>query len=65
MARNEAANLPADTIVPRTEPKDGSQRFQAYVCGRTQLHQRGEASVPAPQSNTAQDGVKTFPVKDH
>ena len=65
MARNEAASLPADTIVPRTEPKDGSQRFQAYVCGRTQLHQRGEALSPPAQPNTAQDGVQTFPAKEH
>lgn len=65
MARNEAANLPADTIVPRTEPKDGSQRFQAYVCGKTQLRQRGEASVPATRPATAQDGVQTFPIKEH
>lgn len=65
MARNEAAGLPADTIVPRTEPKDGSQRFQAYVCGKTQLRQRGEVSQPAAQPVTPQDGVQTFPVKEH
>lgn len=65
MARNEAASLPADTIVPRTEPKDGAQRFQAYVCGRTQLRQRGEVSTPAPQPAPTQDGVQTFPIKDH
>ena len=64
MARNEAASLPADTIVPRTEAKDGSQRFQAYVCGRTQLHQRSDTQ-PAAQPGTAQDGVQTFPVKEH
>ncbi|MBS0568049.1 MAG: DUF4156 domain-containing protein [Proteobacteria bacterium] len=65
MARNEAASLPADTIVPRSEPKDGAQRFQAYVCGKTLLRQRGEASVPATQPAAAQDGVQTFPVKEH
>lgn len=64
MARNEAASLPADTIVPRTEAKDGSQRFQAYVCGRTQLHQRSDTQ-PAAQPGATQDGVQTFPVKEH
>ncbi len=63
MARNEAANLPADTITPLSEPADGSQRFQAYVCGRVQLRQRDarEQRPPAP----AQDGVQTFPTKEH
>ncbi|MFT3790594.1 MAG: DUF4156 domain-containing protein [Rudaea sp.] len=61
MARNEAADLPADTIVPRTEAKDGSQRFQAYVCGKTRLRQRGVVSQPAE----TQDGVQTFPAKEH
>ena len=65
MARNEAASLPADTIVPRSEPKDGAQRFQAYVCGRTELRQRGAVSTPAGQPAAAQDGVQTFPVKEH
>ena len=65
MARNEAASLPADTIVARSEPKDGSQRFQAYVCGKTQLRQRGEVSQPAAQPAATQDGVQTFPIKEH
>jgi len=65
MARNEAASLPADTIVPRSEPKDGAQRFQAYVCGKTQLRQRGEVSQPETPPATTKDGVQTFPIKEH
>ena len=65
MARNEAASLPADTIVPRSEPKDGAQRFQAYVCGKTQLRQRGEISQPETPPATTKDGVQTFPIKEH
>jgi hypothetical protein len=32
LARNEAANLGADTIVPFTEETDGAQTFNAYRC---------------------------------
>jgi Domain of unknown function (DUF4156) len=64
MARNEAANLPADTIKAISEPHEGSQRFQAYVCGRVQVRQRDASRVhtvtPPPQ-----DGVQTFPIKEH
>jgi hypothetical protein len=62
MARNEAASLPADTIKPLSEPKDGSQRFQAYVCGRVQVRQRDARKQDAPP---APDGVQTFPAKEH
>ena len=65
MARNEAASIPADTILARGEPKDGSQRFQAYVCGKTQLRQRGDVSTPPTQPAQTQDGVQTFPLKGH
>ncbi len=62
LARNEAATLPADTIKPLDEPKDGSQHFQAYVCGRTVIRQRDAArEVSPPQS----DDVQTYPVKQH
>ena len=33
LARNEAPGLGADTIHPRTQPSDGSQRFAAWRCG--------------------------------
>jgi len=34
LARNEAPGLQADTLQPLGEPKDGEQRFAAYLCGR-------------------------------
>ncbi len=32
LARNEAANLGANAIVPIGEPENGTQRFRAYLC---------------------------------
>lgn len=32
LARNEAATIPADTIVALHEPRAGEQRFAAYRC---------------------------------
>ena len=32
LARNEAANLGANAIVPMGEPEQGQQRFRAYRC---------------------------------
>ena len=57
LARNQAADIPADTIKPTSEPADGSQRFEAYVCGRVQVRER---PVPKPQGD-----VETYPIKDH
>ena len=58
LARNQAAGIPADTIKPVDEPRDGAQNFQAYVCGGVRMKQR-DTSAPA------KDEVQTFPVKDH
>jgi hypothetical protein len=33
MARNQAAQMHADTIVPLGEPHDGEQSWEAYACG--------------------------------
>lgn len=33
-ARNKAAEVGGDTIVPVSEPKDGEQRFGVYRCDR-------------------------------
>jgi len=63
LARNEAATLPADTIKPLEEPHDGTQKFQAYVCGRTRVRQRDAARDQPPPPPT--DGTQTFPVKEH
>ena len=57
LARNQAADIPADTIKPTSEPADGSQRFEAYVCGRVQVRER---PVAKPQGD-----VETYPIKDH
>ncbi|WP_027328233.1 DUF4156 domain-containing protein [Marinimicrobium agarilyticum] len=32
MGKNEAVELGGDTIVPKTEPKDGRQTFSIYNC---------------------------------
>ncbi len=58
LARNQAAGIPADTIKPSGEPHDGSQDFEAYVCGGVQIKQR-DATTPAKED------AQTFPVKDH
>ena len=55
LARNQAADIPADTIKPNSEPKDGSQQFEAYVCGHLQVRER------APRN----DEAETHAVKDH
>jgi hypothetical protein len=55
LARNQAADIPADTIKPNSEPKDGSQQFEAYVCGHRQVRER------APRS----DEAETHAIKDH
>lgn len=59
LARNQAADIPADTIKPNSEPKDGSQQFRAYVCGRVQVRQR--EAVAAPVAGEAE----THAIKDH
>jgi hypothetical protein len=59
LARNQAADIPADTIKPNSEPKDGLQQFQAYVCGRVQVRQR--EAVAAPVTGEAE----THAIKDH
>ena len=62
LARNQAASIPADTIKPTSEPKDGAQSFQAYVCGRVHVQERAAVAAPPPK---APDAVETYPVKDH
>jgi hypothetical protein len=59
LARNQAASLPADTIKATSEPTDGAQTFEAYVCGGMRMHRAAET----PPTNTS--GVQTYPIKDH
>ena len=47
----KAAEIPADTIKPNNEPRDGSQQFQAYVCGRVTVRQR-EHAAPLDEAQT-------------
>jgi uncharacterized protein DUF4156 len=56
LARNQAAGIPADTIKPTSEPADGSQSFEAYVCGSVAVRQR---------ENRGSDEAETHPIKDH
>lgn len=60
LARNQAASIPADTIKATSDPVDGSQSFEAYVCGAVRMHNRAE-EAPPPNSS----GVQTYPIKDH
>lgn len=64
LARNQAAELPADTIKAASEPHDGAQNFTAYVCGGVRMHQRDSAAQP-PARATRQGEAETFPIKDH
>ena len=62
LARNEAAQMNADTIAAKDEPRDGEQRFGAFQC-----RNRSAAASPddARQRPAQTDGaVETYPVKD-
>ncbi|MGA8278457.1 MAG: DUF4156 domain-containing protein [Rhodanobacteraceae bacterium] len=55
MARNQAAEMGADTVAPIGEPQDGAQSWDAYVCGATGPNAK---RPPAPDEK-----AKTFPIK--
>jgi hypothetical protein len=57
LARNQAADIPADTIKPTSEPKDGSQHFEAYACGQANARQQERAP--------ANGEAETHAIKDH
>lgn len=63
LARNQAAELPADTIKAATEPHDGEQKFTAYVCGKIRVHQRDAG--PTPPAPREKGEAETYPIKDH
>jgi len=54
LARNQAAQIPADTIKASSEPKDGEQRFEAFVCGRVDRHRNAEP-VGSAQTHAIKD----------
>lgn len=63
MARNEAADVGADTIKPLGDPHDGEQSFAAFHCGRA------IADGPAPRTRIEQrdangQATQTYPIKD-
>jgi hypothetical protein len=62
LARNQAAELHADTIKPLADPTDGSQPWGAYQCGARPMHSQGRP--PAAPNNTATPpgNAQTFPV---
>jgi len=63
LARNQAASIPADTIRATSDPVDGAQSFEAYVCGGLRMRQRADrASPPPPQPNS---GVQTYAIPEH
>jgi hypothetical protein len=63
MARNQAAQMHADTIKPLAEPTDGSQPWGAYQCGVRQIAPAGPSVSPANPASTAPGDTQTFPVK--
>ncbi len=59
LARNQAAEMHADTIKPLAEPTDGSQPWGAYQCGSRVIK-----TGPAPAAAASASGAtKTFPIK--
>jgi len=59
LARNQAAEMHADTIKPLAEPSNGSQPWGAYQCGVT-----GMKPVRNPAATHSAGGeVQTFPIK--
>ena len=50
MARNQAAQMHADTITPLGDPRDGEQAWEAYSCGT--VAPQGYAPASPPPSNS-------------
>ena len=61
LARNQAAQMHADTIKPLAEPADGSQPWGAYQCGARQIPSAHTPNAPA-NPNGAPGSAQTFPV---
>jgi len=61
LARNQAAQMHADTIKPLAEPADGSQPWGAYQCGAHQIPPTHTPNAPASPSG-APGNAQTFPV---
>jgi len=63
LARNQAAAIPADTIKATSDPVDGTQSFEAYVCGGMRMRQRADRAPPPPQQSNS--GVQTYAIPEH
>ncbi len=59
LARNQAAEMHADTIKPLAEPSNGSQPWGAYQCGAGGL----KSTVRPAAAHSAGGAVETFPIK--
>ncbi len=63
LARNQAAQLRADTIKPLADPDDGKQSWGAYQCGSRSLQPLARPSSAAPKRDASPaGGAQTFPV---
>jgi hypothetical protein len=62
LARNQAAGIPADTIRATSDPLDGAQTYEAYVCGGLRMRQRADR-LPPPSPST--DGAQTYAIPEH
>ena len=60
LARNEAAGMSADIVQPRSEPRDGEQRFAAFRCGPAQVG----VAKPRPLGKLPEGEAETFPIED-
>lgn len=60
MARNQAAQMHADTIVPLGEPRDGEQAWEAYQCG-TVAPQGYAPAYPTPNARGSGAPVEDVP----
>ncbi|WP_449427230.1 DUF4156 domain-containing protein [Rhodanobacter umsongensis] len=61
LARNQAAQMHADTIKPLAEPADGSQPWGAYQCGTRQINTARPPNAPA-HTGSVPGSTQTFPV---
>ena len=52
MARNQAAQMRADTITPLGDPHEGEQSWEAYSCGTVVPQDYAPASPPPPTSRS-------------
>lgn len=59
MARNEAANMQADTIRPLGEARGGEQSWAAYACGAERQ------AKPSPDAARKPSDVETYPIKEN